>query len=213
MRRNLAAPWRKKLKYKRGGSSGGGGGGGSSAGNLDSSSKAPIFRTATVAEIDKSISSWDKELEDMDEARYGAKNKYSDVDPETLNDSIWIARTVYNSISPDRIGIKDSKGNLQAAAIYKKEKGHIYIDYLATAPWNFTNDSRATKGAGTQAVIEAIKLEKQRGGAGEVRLYGLDKALPFYDKLGFKAYKPGNKNFLKLSASDANKLLEKFGEI
>lgn len=195
---------------KRGGSSGGGGG---SPGNPESNTKAPIFRTASKAEIDSNIGAWDKELEEMDEARYGAKNKYSDVDPDTLNDSIWIARTVRNSDSEDKIGIKDRKGNIQAAAEYIKENNHIYINYLATAPWNFTNDSRAVKGAGTQAIIEAIKLEKQRGGAGEVRLFGLDKALPFYEKLGFKPYKPGSKNKLKLSAEDANKLLEKYGEL
>lgn len=96
------------------------------------------------------------------------------------------------------------------AQYMRRKKGHIYIDYLATAPWNFTNDPRAIKGAGTKAIIEAIKLDKQQGGTGEVRLFGIDRALPFYEKVGFKPY--SGKNKLKLSAEDAEKLLKKYGE-
>lgn len=192
---------------KRGGSSGGRSGG---LNNPESNTYKAVFRTATLAEIDSNISDWDKELKEMSEAASGLENKYSKVDSEILNDSRWIARTVRNSTVKNRIGIKDNKGNIQAAAIYKREIDHIYIGYLATAPWNFTSDSRAVKGAGTQAIIEAIKLDKAKGGTGEVRLEALERALPFYKKLGFKA--TFTEKDLKLSAADANKLLEKLGE-
>lgn len=111
-------------RSKRGGSSGGGG---SSAGNTDTSSKAPVFRAATLAEIDSNIGAWEKEIKEMDEAAAGilnnkySVNKYSSVDMDTLDDSMWIADTVRRSTVENRIGIKDSFGNIQAAAISQRK--------------------------------------------------------------------------------------------
>jgi hypothetical protein len=213
MRHNRQPLWRKKLLFKRGGSSGGGGG---AATSTETKASSSTFGRATIDEMYDAFNiHWEKELNEMNDAAAGIENKYSKVDPELLGDSKYIATMVSGNAFPENsIGIKDSKGNIQAAATYALEKGHLYINYLATAPWNFTSDSRAVRGAGTKAIIEAIKLEKQRGGKGEIQLYALDRAIPFYKKLGFKAKSSSliDENKLKLSAEDANKLLEKFGE-
>jgi hypothetical protein len=213
MRHNRQAPWHKTLKFKRGGSSGGGGG--ASTGSQSSQDKAPTFRTATPEETSTGITDWEQEFIEMLEAKDGSKNKYSEVDRADLEDSLWISRTIHKYAllnEGDVIAIKDSKGNIQAGVQYTKKSDHLYIEYLATAPWNFTKDSRAVRGAGTKAIIEAIKIDKKQGGSGEIRLYGLEKALPFYQKLGFKPLSKFIENDLRLSAADANKLLEKFGE-
>jgi hypothetical protein len=196
---------------KRGGSSGGGG----SSGNADSSTKAQIFSLTTKDEVQSRINDWSLEITEMEEALKGATNKYSGVDPKTLSDSVYIADSVRISARDgysDFVGIKDANGNIQAAAQISKALKHTEIDYLATAPWNFTKDSRAVKGAGTKAIIEVIKQDLKRGGEGDIRLYAMDKAVPFYEKLGFKPINK-DKNRYRLSPEDANKLLEKFGEI
>lgn len=196
---------------KRGGSSGGA----STSGNSDASSTpAPVFSRATPEEISR-IRDWESEFDQMEEAMQGAPNKYSKTDMDLLGDSVYIADAVHSAfVNGDAkvLGVKDAKGNIQAAAVYDRMNNHVYIEYLATAPWNFSNDSRAIKGAGTKAIIETIKMEKASNRPAEIRLYALDRAVPFYEKLGFKPYK-GNKHDLKLSAEDANKLLEKFGEL
>lgn len=111
----------------------------------------------------------------------------------------WITETVASKakVDPDSFrGVVDSKGNLQAGMILGKGKDSIEVDYLATAPWNrpgFPGEGRASryqkkavKGAGTAAIVEAVKESQLSGLNGKVTLYALGEAIPFYEKLGFE---------------------------
>lgn len=85
------------------------------------------------------------------------------------------------------LGIKDSKGNLQAASIINLKNDHIYIDYLATAPWNIVEkDKRKVKGAGTAAIEAIVRKSIEQGMKGKVKLESLPGAISFYEKIGFK---------------------------
>lgn len=205
---------RSHILQKRGGSSGGGGGGKTTE-TLPSTRSTFSVQTDEI-QVQKKLESWDAELELMKDSLSGESNKYSKVETELLLDAYEIASTIREfSKGSKTIGIVDNKGNLQATAMYQKNSGHTYIEYLATSPWNFTNDSRAVRGAGAKAIVEAIKLDRAAGGTGEIRLEALFKAVPFYKKLGFKQYGENDGlSFpsLKLSASDARALLRKYGE-
>jgi len=92
--------------------------------------------------------------------------------------------------------IRDSEGNLQAAAIItpsinriRSPNDHLHVDWLATAPWNLpdSTDHRKVSGAGSAMIREIIQeaktnLDKYPGG---VQLESLQAAVPFYKKLGF----------------------------
>ena len=41
-------------------------------------------------------------------------------------------------------GVRDDRGNLQAGAIVIDMDDHLFVEYIATAPWNVTGDSRAS---------------------------------------------------------------------
>lgn len=83
-------------------------------------------------------------------------------------------------------GIFDKDGNLQALANLTRKKGHIYIDYLMTAPHNLIpGDPRAAKGSGSAAIESVINLSADSGRLGKVKLTALRDAVPFYKKIGF----------------------------
>jgi hypothetical protein len=105
---------------------------------------------------------------------------------------------VYPSKRKNFIGITDKKGNLQASAIIIKNKDHIEVDLLATAPWNAGGDDpRQTKGAGTAAIEAIIQKSIDSGFGGKVKLTSLPGAVKFYEKIGFKTvnrFQSTNKN-------------------
>lgn len=85
------------------------------------------------------------------------------------------------------VGIKDKNGKLQAASTVKDKGDHIYVDYLATAPWNLTagQDKRSVKGAGASAMEAIIDRSIKSGHKGAVKLEALEGAVGFYNKVGF----------------------------
>lgn len=137
------------------------------------------------------------------------KNRYRDVNSERLEASRAIAGGIVADKQSKKLGVFDDKGKLQAAAIYSNKKSHIYIEELATSPWNLIDDPRKVKGAGTRAIAQAILENKRSGGKGVVILYPLSDAEPFYAKLGFKP--KNNSDEWELSAENAEKLLAKLG--
>lgn len=162
-----------------------------------------------------------KELKKLEEEL--KTNPYAKAkDIERMENNYGIGYGVATSLGADKIGVYDDKGNLQATAIYSKRgkddvsddvKEHVYIDYLATAPWNVIESDKSVKGAGTQAILEAVKLSQKEGYDGRVRLYPIDDAKPFYEKLGFKSTDPtGFFDDWELSPNDAKILLNKTGQ-
>ncbi len=159
-------------------------------------------------------------LKSEDELRRGKEyykdNEYLKVDPARFSASHDISESVLKG-SADRgvkqFGVYDKNGNLQAAANYSVKKNSVYIDELATAPWNIKAggaDNRSTKGAGTQAVVEAVRLSSELGKGGRVTLEALEDAKPFYEKLGFKSKKSDDTQ-MELSPKAAKELLAKMG--
>ena len=50
-------------------------------------------------------------------------------------------------------GVRDDRGNLQAGAIVIDMDEHLFVEYIATAPWNVTGDSpRAVRKAATALI-------------------------------------------------------------
>ena len=152
-------------------------------------------------------------------------NPYMNADYKRLAGNNNIGYAVRTDTEYDKIGVYDDKGNLQAAANItkktkddtdfinstfpdRKEKPHIYIEYLATAPWNIINTEKSVRGAGTNVIAEAVKLSIKNKLDG-VELSPTPDARPFYEKLGFKP-KPDSDD-MRLSVEDGKKLLEKLG--
>jgi len=147
---------------------------------------------------------------------------YLNVDnPDRLSGNYLIGGLVADSKGSEKIAVYDGKGNVQAAAAYQKidqeyidnfggKDPHIYVDYLATAPWNIAKTDKTVRGAGTEAIISAVELSKKEGFDGRVRLSPTDDAKPFYDKLGFKLDKDSGYDY-ELSPQDAKILLSKVG--
>jgi len=140
-------------------------------------------------------------------------NPYVNADIKRLNASRLIVESILlQRKDRNKVGIMDGEGRLQAAFKYATKKDHIYIDLLATSPWNITSDDpRKVKGAGTQAIVEAIKLSKKKGFGGRVSLTPLRDAEAFYEKLGFKPAKNRIGYEVEISPNDADALLKKLG--
>lgn len=165
-----------------------------------------------------SLKRFKKDFEELDKET--KNNPYKDVkDVQKLSDNYGIGYGVATSLGAEKIAIYDKNGNVQAAAaIQKKGKDavddgvepHVYIDLLATAPWNVINTDKTVKGAGTQTIAEAVKLSDKEGYNGRVRLYPIDEAKPFYEKLGFKEVANTFGDW-ELSPTDARLLLSKLG--
>jgi hypothetical protein len=81
-------------------------------------------------------------------------------------------------------GLVDKDGKLQAAASIEDRGDHIYVDRLATAPWNLTKSQKSNKGAGT-AMFEAIVREAASQNKG-IRLETTTSASDFYKKMGLE---------------------------
>lgn len=139
-----------------------------------------------------------------------ANSPYKGMTEDQL-DRIGSSEWVFGSATEgaNKTSVIDANGRLQAAFSWNEAPSSIYIQYLASAPWNLGgSDPRKTKGAGTQAIVEAIKLSKEKGHGGKVTLTALDDAVPFYEKLGFTKSFAG----MTLEPAKANELLTKVGQ-
>jgi hypothetical protein len=101
------------------------------------------------------------------------------------------------------VGVKDGNEMGAAAAIIPK-KDHIYIDFLMTNPKSLIEGK--SKGAGTAAIKAVAKRSMESGKDGRVKLWAVDSAVPFYEKVGFIRDEPDD-NSMTLSPQAAKKLL------
>lgn len=166
-----------------------------------------------VAAKDEVVNQAAKELR---EANAKIKNSgYKKQDLEVLDDNIGISAEIASYVDNKKaklIGVVDDTGKLQSSAKYHAEGGHIYVDYLATAPWNLTDDHpNKTKGAGAKALANLAKISVEQGYGGKLKLTPLDKAKPFYKHLGFEVDDRAIDG-MKLSREAAQKLIEKYGD-
>lgn len=83
-------------------------------------------------------------------------------------------------------GVRDVHSRLQAGAIVEEEIDFLFLDALASAPWNVLgNQPETIKGAGTTLMEELVKESKALGNEGRIRLYPLQRSLQFYTDIGF----------------------------
>jgi len=62
----------------------------------------------------------------------------------------------------------------------------LYLHYIATAPWNVTNDSpRSISDAGKALMVELVKESISNGHEGRIILNTLSGAISFYQTVGF----------------------------
>jgi hypothetical protein len=150
-----------------------------------------------------------------------------------------LADTVSSSeetVKDNLTALIDMKGNLQTLGSWRVEIGisdnneeepYIYIEDLASAPWNVRSrvakekDDRAVQGAGKVWICEMIKISQKEGCDGRLRLNAFASSTGFYEKLGFKwksdrKYKKNkedekieSKSGVELTSEAASKLLEK----
>jgi|GEM_PF-6608103 hypothetical protein len=135
---------------------------------------------------------------------------------QTLSENARIGSVIKDARTDEKIAVYDSKGNLSAAAtiiLVKESKPgeppHLFVDYLATAPWNLADTDKKVKGAGTEVLLESIRLSKKEGMNGRIKLIPVDNSFNFYEKLGFQEIK--NSFTWELSPKQADILLSKFG--
>lgn len=161
--------------------------------------------------IDNNIKEYENKIKDLEKElnKKGIANLDED-SIEKIADSIDIIKGINNAVlTGGKVKmLTDKKGIPQSSMAYREESDHIYIDLLATAPWNMLNngDLRKTKGAGTNIIVEAIKESERLGKYGKIKLYPLPQSAGFYKKLGFEKDPSGG---MVLSSENAKKLKTK----
>jgi hypothetical protein len=107
-------------------------------------------------------------------------------------------------------GVRDDSGNLQAGAIVSAIDDYLYLDYIATAPWNLVATLlKHIKGA-AKSLIRSISSESfDRGYNGRIILDVAGSA-GFYKKMGFVETGEGSVNIpeMVLTTEAAKKLIE-----
>ncbi len=99
-------------------------------------------------------------------------------------------------VSPEDFrGVRDDRGILQAGAIVIEMDDHLFVEYLATAPWNVTKDSpRAIRKAATALMAELARESDRNGHSGRIILNAIPDAVEFYQKIGFVETGEGSPN-------------------
>jgi hypothetical protein len=107
-------------------------------------------------------------------------------------------------------GVRDDNRDLQAGAIVSEMDDHLYLDYIATAPWNLIATlPRYSKGA-AKSLIRSISSESfDRGYNGRI-IVDVAGSAGFYKKMGFVETGEGSANIpeMVLTTEAAKKLIE-----
>lgn len=83
-------------------------------------------------------------------------------------------------------GVRDTSGSLQAGAIVTDMDDYLYVDYMATAPWNITRDSpRAVRKAATMLMAQIVRESIEQGYGGQIMVDAVGGTADFYRTMGF----------------------------
>jgi len=75
-------------------------------------------------------------------------------------------------------GVRDLTGNLQAGAIVTDMSDYLYVDYIATAPWNITKDLlKSVSGAGTSLMVKLVQESISKGYSGRIMLEAYNESM------------------------------------
>ena len=107
-------------------------------------------------------------------------------------------------------GVRDDSGNLQAGAIVSAIDDYLYLDYIATAPWNLTATLPKHSNGAAKSLIRSISSESfDRGYNGRI-IVDVAGSAGFYKKMGFVETGEGSVNIpeMVLTTEAAKKLIE-----
>lgn len=83
-------------------------------------------------------------------------------------------------------GVRDTDSNLQAAAVVTDRQDHLYLDYIATAPWNILKNSpRSVRNAATALIVELVLESTSKGYFGRIIADAVSGSASFYETIGF----------------------------
>lgn len=181
-------------------------GGGAAVAEKSTSSNTELTATQDQSLIEQKIENqWQKEINLIDKAKK-EENSYSGVDKQKLEDFKFVFNEAVAS-DDRKFAILDKSGNPQALTTWSKSGDAVKIGYLVTAPWNLKGgDSRGVRGAGTRAIVQAVKISEKLGLGGKIKLESSESAAKFYEKLGFT----GKNGAYTLSSKAARELLKKY---
>lgn len=130
-----------------------------------------------------------------------------------INANVILDIQVEALVSPEDFrGIRYDSGNLQAVAIVIDMDDHLFVEYLATAPWNVTQEKpRAVRKAATALMAELARESDRNGHFGRVMLYAIPDAIEFYRKIGFVEIGKGSPNVseMELTGAAARRLINR----
>lgn len=116
-------------------------------------------------------------------------------------------------ISPEDFrGVRDEREILQAGAIVIDMDEHLFVEYIATAPWNVTRDSPlAVRKAATALMVELARESELNGHSGRIILNAIPDAVEFYQKIGFVETGEGSPNApeMELTPTAARRLMNR----
>lgn len=127
------------------------------------------------------------------------------------NRDIAAAVILNAAVQPENIrAVRDRDGNMQAAALIAPLEDRIYVDFIATAPWNVTGGTpTSVKGAGKALMAEIVRESIRLGHEGRIELEALPSARSFYTSIGFT--KSSGKDYI-LSPEAARRFLDAMDE-
>ena len=107
-------------------------------------------------------------------------------------------------------GVSDNLGNLQAGAIVSAINDSLYLDYIATAPWNLRPTMpKYCQGAASSLIRSIVRESLDRGCNGRI-IVDVTGSIGFYQKMGFVDTGGGSENIpeMLLTSAAAQKLIE-----
>lgn len=83
-------------------------------------------------------------------------------------------------------GVRDSSENLQAGAIVSNMGDRLYVDFIATAPWNITGEEpKSVRRAATMLMAHIVRESIDKGYEGRIIVDAVASSADFYRRMGF----------------------------
>lgn len=83
-------------------------------------------------------------------------------------------------------GVRARDGNLQAGAIVTDMGEYLYVDFIATAPWNITESSpKSVRRAATMLMAQIVRESIDLGYEGQIIVDAVAGTTDFYRRMGF----------------------------
>lgn len=83
-------------------------------------------------------------------------------------------------------GVRARDGNLQAGAIVTDMGEYLYVDFIATAPWNITRDEpKSVRRAATMLMAHIVRESIDLGYEGRIIVDAVGSSADFYRRMGF----------------------------